>query len=42
MKIRPLKLREIYEIIPEPKQDDRGYFIRVYDEAIFSDLGLQT
>ena len=42
MRIDPLKLPGTFEIHFEPRSDERGYFMRVYDEAIFRDAGLQT
>jgi len=42
MEIRPLRLPGTYEILLAPHSDDRGYFMRVYDEAIFREYGLQT
>jgi dTDP-4-dehydrorhamnose 3,5-epimerase len=42
MQIKPLKLSGTYEIILEPRSDERGYFMRVYDEATFQENGLTT
>jgi dTDP-4-dehydrorhamnose 3,5-epimerase len=42
MKITSLKLEGSYEIILAPKQDDRGYFMRVYDDEILRQHGLKT
>jgi dTDP-4-dehydrorhamnose 3,5-epimerase len=42
MHIQPLRLPGTYEITLAPRKDDRGYFMRVYDETIFRDHGLQT
>jgi len=42
MEIRPLKLDGIYEITLKPACDDRGYFMRAYDEDIFHRRGLET
>lgn len=42
MKIKPLRLDGTYEIIVTPKYDDRGYFMRVYDEEILREHGLKT
>ena len=42
MKIRPLKLDGAFELTFDPKYDERGYFMRVYDEAIFAEYGLVT
>jgi dTDP-4-dehydrorhamnose 3,5-epimerase len=42
MKITSLKLEGTYEIISAPKQDDRGYFMRVYDDEILRQHGLKT
>lgn len=42
MEIKPLRLKGTYEIILDPKRDERGYFARVYDEAIFAEYGLTT
>lgn len=40
MKISPLKLKGTYEITLNPHQDERGYFMRTYDEAIFNQYGM--
>lgn len=42
MEIRPLRLHGAYEILLAPGHDERGYFMRVYDKAIFHEHGLQT
>ncbi len=42
MEIKPLKLDGTYEIILAPRNDDRGYFMRVYDEEIMRQHGLKT
>lgn len=41
MIIQPLKLVGTYSIQLSPHQDDRGYFMRSYDEKIFESMGLQ-
>jgi dTDP-4-dehydrorhamnose 3,5-epimerase len=42
MEINALKLSGTYEIILKPSFDERGYFMRVYDEALFKKHHLQT
>ncbi len=42
MRIKPLKLNGVYEIVLKPLHDDRGYFMRTYDEATFHEHGLTT
>ncbi len=42
MEINSLRLPGTYAIIPTPYFDDRGYFMRVYDRALFAQRGLQT
>lgn len=42
MEIRPLRLHGTYQILLAPLHDDRGYYMRVYDEAIFRKYDLQT
>jgi len=42
MNIRPLKLAGSYEIQLKPLRDERGYFMRAYDEVIFREHGLST
>jgi dTDP-4-dehydrorhamnose 3,5-epimerase len=42
MDIQPLKLAGTYEIVLKPRQDDRGYFMRVLDISSFAEFGLQT
>ncbi len=41
MEIRELKLKGVYEIILNPKIDERGFFMRTYDEKIFNEIGLR-
>jgi dTDP-4-dehydrorhamnose 3,5-epimerase len=40
MEISPRKLAGTYEIHLTPRRDERGYFMRTYDEAIFQQHGL--
>jgi len=42
MEFRPLRIAGSYEIVFEPSRDDRGYFMRVYDEVEFRKRGLVT
>lgn len=42
MNIRPLRLSGAFEIVLEPIRDERGYFARAYDKAIFAQAGLNT
>lgn len=42
MEIRPLRLSGAHEIVLTSKADERGYFMRIYDEAIFQKHGLTT
>lgn len=42
MKIQPLKLEGTFEILLSPNRDDRGYFMRVYDEQTYREHGLIT
>jgi dTDP-4-dehydrorhamnose 3,5-epimerase len=42
MEFRPLRIAGSYEIVFEPRRDDRGCFMRVYDEAEFQKRGLVT
>jgi dTDP-4-dehydrorhamnose 3,5-epimerase len=42
MEIRPLKLSGTYEILLQPRGDERGYFMRAYDVGIFRKAGLVT
>ena len=39
MIIRELDLSNVFEIIPEPKRDERGFFMRVYDHELFGERG---
>lgn len=41
MIIKERKLKGVFEISLEPKEDERGFFMRVYDNKIFSEFGLQ-
>jgi len=36
------KLRGVFEIVLESHQDNRGFFMRTYDDALFSKHGLPT
>jgi len=40
MEIRELKFKGVFEITPRPRRDDRGFFMRTYDQDIFSRYGL--
>lgn len=40
MLIRERKLPGTYEIVLEPKTDERGYFMRTYDAEIFEEYGM--
>lgn len=40
MRIEPLKLAGTFRITLEPRKDERGYFCRVFDKAIFLAHGL--
>jgi dTDP-4-dehydrorhamnose 3,5-epimerase len=42
MEIRGLRLHGTYEIKSDPHHDDRGYFMRVYDESCFCGNELNT
>jgi dTDP-4-dehydrorhamnose 3,5-epimerase len=42
MEIRPLKLSGTYEILLQPRGDERGYFMRVYDVDTFRTGNLST
>jgi dTDP-4-dehydrorhamnose 3,5-epimerase len=40
MKIEPLKLPDTFKISLEPLKDERGYFMRTFDKAVFQACGL--
>jgi len=40
MEIKPGKLKGTFEIILHPHTDERGFFMRTYDDAIFKNYGL--
>ncbi len=42
MKFEPLSIPGTWEITLAPRGDERGYFMRTYDEALFADHGLST
>ena len=42
MKIAPLKIPGSYSVELQARGDERGYFMRTYDEAIFAEHGLPT
>jgi dTDP-4-dehydrorhamnose 3,5-epimerase len=42
MEIRERKLKGVYEIILSPHADDRGFFMRCFDDKIFATAGIRT
>ena len=42
MQIIKRKIKGLFEVIPSPNKDNRGFFMRTYDEAIFKEAGLNT
>ena len=42
MRILPLRLAGTCEIVAEPRRDERGHFLRGYDEREFAAAGLPT
>lgn len=42
MQIRPLRVHGAFEIIYDPRQDERGYFMRAYDRELFEEHCLVT
>lgn len=40
MRIEPLKLPGTFKVILDPRKDDRGYFMRTFDKAVFAAQGL--
>jgi dTDP-4-dehydrorhamnose 3,5-epimerase len=40
MKFEPLSIPGVWEVTLEPRGDERGYFMRTYDESLFADHGL--
>jgi len=40
MLIKERKLKGVFEMQPEPKEDNRGFFMRVYDDEVFKQHGL--
>jgi len=42
MKIEPLKLSDTFKVSLDPRKDERGYFVRTFDKAIFQACGLAT
>lgn len=40
MKLTERKLRGVFEIDLEPVEDNRGFFMRTYDDVLFKSLGL--
>ena len=42
MNIKPRKLTGTFEIILNPLPDDRGFFMRTFDDTIFHDHGMTT
>jgi len=41
MEIKELKLKDVFEIILNPIKDERGFFMRTYDDKIFNEAGLK-
>ena len=42
MEIKPLSIEGVFEITLSPRHDERGYFMRAFDEATFQKHGLVT
>lgn len=42
MNFEPLSIPGVWEITLAPRGDDRGYFMRTYDESLFAERGLST
>ena len=42
MDIKPFRLSGAFGITLEPKRDQRGHFLRAYDEAVFAEHGLSN
>ncbi len=42
MEIKKYKLKGVYEIILNPYLDERGFFMRTYDEKIFKEYGINN
>ncbi|MAE11264.1 MAG: dTDP-4-dehydrorhamnose 3,5-epimerase [Dehalococcoidales bacterium] len=40
MQVKERKLKGVYDIDLEPVEDNRGFFMRTYDNALFKSLGL--
>lgn len=40
MEIKPLSIEGVFEITLAPRRDERGFFMRTFDEAIFREHGL--
>ncbi len=40
MKVKEMKLKGVFEITLEPREDSRGFFVRTYDEEIFKKYGI--
>lgn len=41
MEIRERKLKGIFEIVLSPHQDNRGFFMRTFDDALFKENGIE-
>jgi dTDP-4-dehydrorhamnose 3,5-epimerase len=42
MKFKELNIKGVYEIIMKPMKDERGFFMRTYDENIFYENGIMN
>lgn len=40
MEIKTRKLKDVFEISLEPRIDERGFFMRTFDQSIFAESGL--
>ena len=42
MKILKTKLKDVYEIVPEPNQDERGFFKDYFVQEFLKNINLKT
>ena len=40
MEFRELEIKGVFEIVPDPYKDVRGFFMRTYDSELFEKYGL--
>ena len=42
MEFKKYKIKDVFEILPKPFEDHRGYFMRTYDDIVFKKHGISN